>query len=45
MKEFGLQQLIHFNESLALSKFKINTVGYAIFLKEFIKARKEQINK
>lgn len=34
-----------FNEELALDKFKINTIGYAKFLKEFVEKRKEQIKK
>jgi predicted hydrolase (HD superfamily) len=34
-----------FDEELALDKFKMNTIGYAKFLQQFVKERKEQIRK
>lgn len=34
-----------FDEKLAYDKFTINTIGYVKFLKEFVKRRKEYINK
>ena len=39
-----LTTLNTFDEQLALGKFIMNTIGYAKFLKEFVKKRKEHIN-
>jgi len=40
-----LTTLDTFNEKLSYDKFAMNTIGYVRFLKEFVKKRKEHINK